>query len=248
MDMQGMVAIITGSSRGIGKAIAKAFGRQGARVVVVARTETEGKLPGTIYQTAEEVRAAGGEALPVKCDVSDEEQVQALVQAVTEAYGRIDVLVNNAAAVVNVPIVDLATHHWDLMMRVNLRGPFLTCKYVLPVMMRQRRGSIINITSPHAEEPPGPRIVSYAVTKAGLNRLTQGLAAEMMEYGIAVNALNPGRVKTEGTLFFRPKRADWSGWAEPEAVGPAAVWLALQRASTFTGRIVNRTEFGTAWP
>ncbi|MBI2872462.1 MAG: SDR family oxidoreductase [Chloroflexi bacterium] len=247
MEMQEMVAIVTGSSRGIGKGIARAFGHAGARVVVVARTETEGRLPGTIYQTAEEIKAAGGEALPVKCDVTEEEQVQAMVQKVKDAYGRIDVLVNNAGVQVNVPIVELPTRHWDLTMRVNLRGPFLTCKSVLPVMLEQRRGNIINITS-GGGETPRPRGVSYGVTKAGLNLFTRGLALEVQDYGIAVNALNPGPVKTEGAVFVRPKDFDWSAWDEPDAVGPATVWLARQTDATFTGRVVNRTEFGVTWP
>ena len=247
MDLQGRVAVVTGASRGIGKAIALALARAGAKVVVVARSEVEGKLPGTIYQTAEEVRAAGGEALPVRCDVTDEEQVKAMVAQVRKTWGRLDVLVNNAAVRLRTTLVETETRHWDLNVRVNLRGPFLCCKYALPAMMEQRSGSVINITSLAAEQP-AVRSVHYATTKAGLNAFTQGLALEVREYGIAVNALDPGRVRTEGAAFTRPPDFDWTGWDLPEAVGPAAVFLAAQTADTFTGRVVRRTEYGQTWP
>jgi NAD(P)-dependent dehydrogenase (short-subunit alcohol dehydrogenase family) len=132
-------------------------------------------------------------------------------------------------------------------MRVNLRGPFLCCKYVLPVMMAQRQGSIINITS-RAAERGAPGVVAYSASKGGLNLFTLGLAEEVREYNIAVNALDPGLIKTEGAVLTRPPDFDWTGHEPPEVVGPAAVWLALQSAQTFTGRIVKRAEFGVTWP
>ncbi|MFN3974483.1 MAG: SDR family NAD(P)-dependent oxidoreductase [Dehalococcoidia bacterium] len=247
MRLAGKVAVVTGSSRGIGKAIALAYAKEGAKVVVVARSETPGRLPGTIYQTAEEIHALGGEALPLRCDVTDEEQVKGMVAQVVERYGRVDVLVNNAGVTLRTPILQTETRHWDLIMRVNLRGPFLCSKYVLPVMIPQRQGSIINITS-RAGERAVPGGVHYSVSKAGLNMFTLGLAEEVREYGIAVNALDPGLLKTEGAVLTRPRDFDWTGYEPPESIGPAAVWLALQSAQTFTGRVVKRTEFGRTWP
>ncbi|GBD10889.1 3-oxoacyl-[acyl-carrier-protein] reductase FabG [bacterium HR23] len=247
MRLAGKVAIVTGSSRGIGKAIALAYAREGAKVAVVARSEAPGRLPGTIYQTAEEIQALGGEALPIRCDVTDEEQVRGMVAQVLQRWGRIDVLVNNAGVTLRTPIVETETRHWDLIMRVNLRGPFLCCKYVLPTMMQQRQGSIINITS-RAGERVVPGGVHYGVSKAGLNMFTLGLAEEVRRYNIAVNALDPGLIKTEGAVLTRPKDFDWSEYEPPEAMGPSAVWLALQTAQTFTGRIVKRAEFGRTWP
>jgi citronellol/citronellal dehydrogenase len=245
--IDGKVVIVTGSSRGIGKAIAKVCGKEGARVVVVGRTEEEGgRLPGTIHQTVTEIEAAGGQALAVRCDVTDEEQVQALGQAVLDAYGRIDALVNNAGIQVNVGLLELQTRHWDLTMRVNLRGPFLCCKHLLPIMVEQRSGSIINITSGAADRARA-RGISYAVTKSGLNMMTQGLALEMEEYNIAVNALNPGGIKTEGAVLVRPPDFDWTGWDEADVVGPPVVWLAQQTAQSFSGQIVSRDEFGKTW-
>lgn len=247
MSMQGLVAIVTGSSRGIGKGIAKVFGEEGARVVVVARSEEEGgRLPGNIHLTTQEIQEAGGQAMALRCDVTDEEQVQAMAQAVMEAYGRIDVLVNNAGVQVNVGLLELQTRHWDLTMRVNLRGPFLCCKHIAPMMVEQRSGNILNITS-SAGENVRPRGISYAVTKAGLNIMTRGLAQELEEHNIAVNALNPGPVKTEGAVLVRPPDFDWTNWDPPEVVGVAAAWLAQQTAQSFTGRIVDRTEFGNTW-
>ena len=247
MSMQDLVAIVTGSSRGIGKGIAKVFGEEGARVVVVARSEEEGgRLPGNIHLTTQEIQEAGGQAMALRCDVTDEEQVQAMAQAVMEAYGRIDVLVNNAGVQVNVGLLELQTRHWDLTMRVNLRGPFLCCKHIAPMMVEQRSGNILNITS-SAGENVRPRGISYAVTKAGLNILTRGLAQELEEHNIAVNALNPGPVKTEGAVLVRPADFDWTNWDPPEVVGVAAAWLAQQTAQSFTGRIVDRTEFGNTW-
>ena len=247
MSMQGLVAIVTGSSRGIGKGIAKVFGEEGAKVVVVARSEEEGgRLPGNIHLTTQEIQEAGGQAMALRCDVTDEEQVQAMALAVMEAYGRIDVLVNNAGVQVNVGLLELQTRHWDLTMRVNLRGPFLCCKHIAPMMVEQRSGNILNITS-SAGENVRPRGISYAVTKAGLNIMTRGLAQELEEHNIAVNALNPGPVKTEGAVMVRPPDFDWTNWDPPEVVGVAAAWLAQQTAQSFTGRIVDRTEFGNTW-
>ena len=247
MSLEGLVAVVTGSSRGIGKGIAKVFAAEGAKVVVVARTEQEGgRLPGTIHGTVDEIRASGGEAIAVRCDVTDEEQVQGLLKEVLDAYGRIDVLVNNAAIQVNVPLLDLQTRHWDLSMRVNLRGPFLCCKYLVPPMIEQRSGNIINVTS-GAGETVRPSGISYSVTKAGLNIMTRGLAQELEEHNIAVNALNPGPVRTEGAEFVRASDFDWTGWDPPEVVGASAAWLARQTPGTFTGRVVDRTEFGKTW-
>ena len=247
MSMEGLVAVVTGSSRGIGKGIANIFGEQGARVAVVARSEEEGgRLPGNIHLTVKEIQDAGGQAMAFRCDVTDEEQVEALAAAVVEAYGRIDVLVNNAGVQVNVGLLDLQTRHWDLTMRVNLRGPFLCCKYLAPIMGQQSSGSIINITSGAAERVR-PNGISYSVTKAGLNMMTLGLAQELEEHDIAVNALNPGWIKTEGAVLVRPADFDWTGWESPEVVGEASAWLAIQNAKTFTGRVVDRAEFGKTW-
>ena len=130
-SMDGMVAAVTGASRGIGAAIAKAYAQEGAQVIIVARTEQEGgRLPGTIHGTVDQIKEAGGSAVAVKCDVTKQEEVQALAQEVRDHFGRLDVLVNNAGIRVNMPLLDLEFRHWDLTMKVNMHGPFLGCKHL----------------------------------------------------------------------------------------------------------------------
>lgn len=201
MELEGKVAIVTGGSRGIGKQICLTFAREGAAVVVVARTENEGqsRLPGTIHQTVDEIRAFGGKAIPVRIDITVDEDVERMVQRAMEEFGRIDILVNNAAANINSTIADLPIKRWDLMMRVNLRGTFICTKAVLPVMMAQHGGNIICITSIAAKRRAPPGEVCYSITKAGIELFCWGLAQEVKEYNIAVNDLYPtGGVITDG--------------------------------------------------
>jgi citronellol/citronellal dehydrogenase len=234
MKLNGKVAIVTGGSRGIGKQICLTFAREGAAVVVVARTEKEGgKLPGTILQTAEEIRSFGGQALPVGTDITIDEDVERMVLTTLDEFGRIDILVNDAAANVNATIADLPIKRWDLMMRVNLRGTFICTKAVLPAMMAQRKA------------PPGE--VCYSITKAGIELFCWGLAQEVKEYNIAVNDLYPtGGVTTDGFKEVFKHR----GLSEdilkqmktPQQIAEAALWIAKQDANTFTGRSVNDDE------
>ncbi len=247
MTLRDRVAIVTGASRGIGKAIAKAFAAEGARVVVAARTEQPGRLPGTIHETVVEIQQAGGEALALRCDVTEEEQVHAMVTATVKAYGRIDVLVNNAAITLRPLIKDTEARHFALILRVNLLGPLLTCKHVVPIMESARRGSIINVTSVAAGSRSAKGGAAYAITKSGLDQLTMSLAEEVRASGIAVNSLDPGGVITEGALATRPKDFDWSGRVPVSAVGPAAIALALKDATTMTGQVVRREDYGRTW-
>ena len=248
MRLKDRVAIVTGASRGIGKGIARAYAAEGARVVVAARTDEPGRLPGTIHETVAEIRDAGRQALAVKCDVSDDEQVRAMVKAAMDAYGRIDVLVNNAAVTLRPLVKDREPRHFQLILRVNLLGPLLTCKHVVPIMEAQRSGSIINVTSGAAgSRGGGLGGASYAITKSGLNQLSMSLAEEVRASGIAVNSLDPGGVITEGALATRPKDYDWSGRVPVAAVAPSAVALALKDATTMTGQIVRREDYGKTW-
>ncbi|MBW2092661.1 MAG: SDR family NAD(P)-dependent oxidoreductase [Deltaproteobacteria bacterium] len=248
MKLDGKVAVVTGGSRGIGKQICLTFAREGATVVVVARTEQEGgKLPGTILQTAEEIRSFGGKALPVRTDITKDEDVERMVQTTLDAFGRIDILVNDAAANFNATIADLPVKRWDLMMRVNLRGTFICTKAVLPTMMAQKSGNIIAMTSIAAKRMAPPGEVCYSITKAGIELFCWGLAQEVKEYNIAVNDLYPtGGVATDGfkEVF---KHRDLSEdilkqMKTPEQIAEAALWIAQQDAATFTGRSVNDDE------
>ncbi len=146
--MRELVAIVTGASRGLGRAIAREFAQEGAKVVICARPRSPSGLPGTIHETAELIRADGGEVLAIPCDVTNQEQVQGLVKQVMERYERIDVLFNNAGIMVlGQTLVQIEPDQWDQVMAANLRGPYLVCRYVVPVMIKQGRGSIINIGS-----------------------------------------------------------------------------------------------------
>jgi len=245
MKLDGKVAIVTGSSRGIGKAIALAFAREGAAVVIAARSEQEGgKLPGTIYQTADEIRAFGGRALPIRTDITVDEDVERMVKKTLEEFGRIDILVNDAAANFNALILDLSIKRWDLMMRVNLRGTFICTKAVLPTMVAQRSGNVICMTSPAAKRRAPPGEVCYSITKAGIELFCWGLAQEVKQYNISVNDLYPeGAVATEGfKVVFKNVHNAPQQVKTPEEIAEAALWLATQDASTITGHSVSDEE------
>jgi citronellol/citronellal dehydrogenase len=244
--LRGQVAIGTGASRGLGKAIALGFAREGARVVVAARTEVANpQLPGSIYQTVTEIEALGQIALPVKCDVTDEESVNNMATQVLDRFGRIDVLVNNAGIAFNYPLLETPLKRWDLVLKVNLNGAFLCSKAVLPAMIRQKSGNILNISSLSANEryegvvPVG---IAYAVAKAGLDRFTFGLAAEAGKHNVAVNALKPTKVvDTEGMRFWQAE-ADKSQWQSPDKMVNCAVFLAQQDARGITGIVATEEE------
>jgi citronellol/citronellal dehydrogenase len=248
MRLANKVAIITGSSRGIGKAIALAFAREGAKIVVAARTEQmkDPRLPGTIHHTVDEIRARGAAAMAVRCDISVEEDVERMMQETLNAFGQVDILVNNAAILFPTPFLQLPFKHWNIMMKVNMNGLFLCTKAVLPHMVERRQGNILNITSDVPNMASKGVALGYGATKAAMNLLTQGLAVQLKEYNIAVNAMNPGPIKSEGAMFAMPNN-DWTGWHEPAFVGPPAVFLASQDAHGVTGQVVNAEEFGKTW-
>ncbi|MCH8989480.1 MAG: SDR family oxidoreductase [Chloroflexi bacterium] len=246
--MDGMVAIVTGASRGLGRAIANAFAAEGAKVVVSARRKSPTGLSGTAVETAEQIRSKGGEAMALTCDVTEEKQVMAMVGRTLDRYGRIDVLVNNAGVMVlGETLLDIAPEQWDQSVAANLRGPYLCCRAVLPTMIEQKRGSIIHIGSRMGSDHEQGGGVLYSATKAAVHMFSLCLADEVREHNIAVNILSPGSLRTEGSAAIPWTQRDWDQRVEPEAVGPSAVYLALQDASTFTGRLVHRVEFGETW-
>ena len=240
MNLEGKVAIVTGASRGIGKAIALALARERVNVIVTARSETEGRLPGTIHKTVEEIRTLGGNALAVKTDVTKEEEINEMVRVILERYGHVDVLVNNAGISIPGTLTEVTIKRWDLVMGVNLRGTFLCTRAVLPSMTERRSGSIINLSS-----ILGTRVISggipYGVTKAAIERFTVGLAEEVREYNVAVNALCPGYTDTEGLRMLSPNM-DYSSLQRVEMWGRYAVFLARQDGSSLTGKCLTAEE------
>ena len=203
--LEGKTAIITGASRGVGEYMALEFAKEGCNVVVAARTETEGqsKLEGTIAETAAKLQAMGVRALPVRCDVTDEDSVNAMVERAAAEFGRIDILVNNAGIMAPQKLIDMPLKRWDLLWRVNVRGAIACSKAVLPHMIAQSDGVIFNISSIAADQDQ-PGNISYMLTKHALRELAKGLAAEEKAHNIRVFALSPyGWVPTPGTLFYR---------------------------------------------
>ena len=248
--LQGKTAIVTGASRGIGQAIAELFAHEGARVVCAARTLREGehRFEGSLTRTVERIRAAGGEAEAVAADVSLETDCLALVEAARAAFGPIDVLVNNAALNYYIATADYPTSRWVRAFAVNVHGPFMLAKAVLPDMIGRRRGAIVNISSGAAIGPGrGPYAdktarggVMYGASKAALERLTQGLAQEMAQYGgIAVTAVSPSRVvPTPGTIHHKLVRGlDDPAGEPPERMARAALLLASEPAEKLNGRV-----------
>ena len=254
MQLADKVAIVGGASRGIGKDIALALAAAGAKILVVARSEVEPdpRLPGTIHQTVQEITTAGGQALAFKGDISDEEQVNAMTKHALDTFGRIDILVNNAAVLVPRGILDLPTRHIDLHNKVNIKGPLLCIRAVLPTMLQQQQGWVINISSRAAVFPgPGPyqqatptRAFMYAATKAALERLTQALAMEYQEQGVSFNSLAPtGRIRTPGNVFGMTKPGETPESFEAAInMGKSAVFICSQEPRTFTGHLLFDDE------
>jgi NAD(P)-dependent dehydrogenase (short-subunit alcohol dehydrogenase family) len=254
MELAERVAIVGGASRGIGKDIALALAAEGVKVVVVARSEVEPdpRLPGTIHHTVQEIEAAGGHAIAVKADISDEDQITTMVTRTLDTYGRIDILINNAAVLVPRGILDLPTRHIDLHNKVNIKGPILCIRAVLPTMLAQQQGWVINVSSRAAVFPgPGPykdvpstRAFMYAATKAALERLTQALAIEYQDKGISFNVLSPiGRIRTPGNVFGMTRPGETpEPFEEAIAMGKSAVFICAQDPHIFTGNILFDEE------
>ena len=237
--LEGKVAVITGSSRGLGEYCAVGYAREGAKVVIAARTEEEKdpRLPGTIYHTASLVEEAGGEALPVVCNVSDYQSVENMTRQVLDTWGQIDILMTNAAVQPPGFISTISVKHWELEFKVNVHGPFYCIRAALPAMIERKSGNIINISSVAAGGGS-----HYGATKRAIEAMTIGLASEVQNNNIVVNALKPvAGIETPGLLFGRapgqvggPAR---SGMPPPDSYVESAVLLALQTADSFTGQV-----------
>ena len=181
----------------------------------------------------------------MKCDVTKEESVDEVVRATLKEFGRVDILVNNAAVAWWPPITETPLKRFELVLRVNLIGAFMLVKAVLPQMIKQKSGSIINISSRAADKRVrGFSGISYGVSKAGLERFTWGLAAELGQYNIAVNAIKPLKpIGTEGMVANASKETDMSDWQSSELMVKACTFLAAQDASGVTGTVASDDEF-----
>jgi NAD(P)-dependent dehydrogenase (short-subunit alcohol dehydrogenase family) len=230
MKLKDKVALITGGGRGIGKAIAMAYAREGAKLALCARTGSE------LEQTVKEIQALKADCKGWSCDVSLEEPVRDFVANVMKVFGRIDVLVNNAGVMTRpVPIAELEVKKWDYTIAVNLRGPFLVTRAVLPIMMKQKSGSIINVSSSIGRTAYA-NFIAYATSKWGLEGFTQTLAAEVRSHNIRANTVEPGYVATKLTGYRGSK---------PESVTDLFVYLASEEAKGVTGKMMSSSGWKT---
>ncbi len=235
--MQDKVVMITGASRGLGRALALAFSREGANLVITSRNEE------ALKPVTEEAEGAGAEVLAIAVDVSESENVERLVTSVVERFGRIDVLVNNAGLLgPRVPIAEYPEDEWRKVLEANLTGPFLLAKAVIPHMPES--GSIINITSGVSIEGR-PRWGAYSVSKFGLEGLTQILAAELEERSIRVNSVDPGSMRTEMRAAAYPDE-DPMTLITPEENTDVFLYLASDESRNVSGERFKAQEFQKA--
>ncbi|NLN16971.1 MAG: glucose 1-dehydrogenase [Firmicutes bacterium] len=248
--LDGKKAIVTGGGQGLGKAMATALAEAGADVAIADLNADSAAA------VAKELEGLGRQSMAVQVDVSNEEQVKAMVAKVVEAWGTVDILINSAGINRRNKLIDLAVEDYDAIMDVNLRGTFLCCQEAGRIMVAKGSGSIINVSSMSAfiinkDRPVG----AYCASKAGVNLLTKGFAAEWAKSGVRVNAIAPGYFKTP--LNF-PWMATEQGpealsltpmgrFAEPEEIGPLAVFLASPASSFITGHVVLIDGGYTIW-
>lgn len=237
MKFKDKVVLITGASRGIGKSTALLFGQEGAKVVVNYVKEA-----GAAQKVVDEIKNIGSEALAIQADISDERQVKKMVEEVVKRFGRIDVLVNNAAIVFDVPFAERTVEQWRRTLEVNLIGSFLCAKYAAPHMTAG--SSIINISSTNGIDAYGPDSVDYDASKAGVIILTKDLAQELAPQ-IRVNVVAPGWIKTDmnkdlphNYVKDETQKISLKRWGKPEDIGKAVLFLASDDASYITGSVL----------
>ena len=246
MRLASKAAIITGAGRGIGRAIAIAFALEGADVLVASRTLSE------VTATAEGVRALGRNALALNVDVSNRDEVERMVARGLEELGKVDILVNNAGTYGSIgPLVENDPEKWVRTVSINLFGAFYCARAVLPFMIRQRRGKIINLSGGGASSPL-PNFSAYAASKAAIVRLTETLAEEVQPFNIQVNAIAPGAVNTRLTdavlaagpaageeMLAQARRQKEAGGVPAERAAALAVFLASEESDGLSGRLIS---------
>jgi 3-oxoacyl-[acyl-carrier protein] reductase len=238
--LAGKVAIVTGASRGIGRAVAERFAAEGASVVV---NYTQGAANANAVVAG--IQAAGGTAIAVQADVSRSTDVVRLVEQTLDRFGRIDVLVNNAGVMVAKGVLETSEADWDVTIDVNLKGAYLCSKAVAPVMIRQGSGSIVNMSSNSGlYHPSAMRFTEYVVSKAGMNGLTKAMALALGPQ-VRINAICPGWIRTDMVEEIDPaiqqrilEETALKRWGTPDDVASSAVFLASDEASFITGELL----------
>ena len=252
MRLKNKVGIITGGGRGIGEAIALAFAREGARLAIASRTQTE------LDQVVSQIRDLGGQVQAVRTDVSNRDDVIRLIETTLRSYGQIDILVNAAGVYGPIgPVWDIDVDEWIQAMRINLFGTFTCCHAVLPHMIERRQGRIVNFSGGGATSPL-PRFTAYGVSKTAIVRLTETLAEEVKEFNVQVNAVAPGAVDTRlqdavlaageraGDLLARIRklRETGQGGVPRELPAELVVFLASDDSDGLTGKLIAAPHDG----
>ncbi|HOV38762.1 MAG TPA: SDR family NAD(P)-dependent oxidoreductase [Spirochaetales bacterium] len=238
MELKDKVAIITGSAKGIGFAIARTFAREGASIVLVDREGAE--------NAAISLRKDHPDVMPIAIDITDMDAVNNAVETIIKAKGHIDILVNNAGIIARGSILDLNRKQWLQVMDVNVNGNFYFCKAVIPYMIRQHSGNIVNITSIAGKMGDITAAPVYGTSKGAINAFTKSLARQLAEYGIRVNAVAPHAIETDMSAdWTEEKRKEVTKsiplkrMGKPEEVAEAALFLASDRSSFITGEILD---------
>lgn len=238
MKLEGKVALITGAARGIGKAIAERFAREGAKVGLIDLRDTQ--------EAARRLKSEGYEAFSLHVDITDHEAVRTLVESVAEEAGRIDILVNNAGIIARETILDLSYDTWRKVLDVNVNGTFNCCKAVLPHMVRRRSGRILNITSIAGKMGDITASPVYGTSKGAINTFTKSLARQLAEYGITVNAVAPHAIETDMSAEWSDEKRKavidaipLNRLGKPEEVAGAALYLVSEEAAFITGEILD---------
>ena len=231
MKFKGKTIIITGASRGIGRRLAERFGEEGANVVVAARTEED------IKNVAENINTGNGKAIPISVNVSCEEEVKKLIKKTVSSFGRVDILINNAAIHGTIPILETDVNIWRKIIDVNLTGSFLCAREAALIMKGQNGGKIINVSSAAAKFF-FPGFGAYSASKAGVVGFSNVLAEELKVYNINVIAINLGLVNTEYTRS-KIKDSDPRDWIQPNEVADVIMFLCSSQANIITGTTID---------
>jgi citronellol/citronellal dehydrogenase len=246
MSLKGRTLFITGASRGIGLAIALRAARDGANIVIAAKTtEPHPKLPGTIFTAADEVARAGGQALPIPLDVRDETQVKGAIEAAVAAFGGIDIVVNNASAISRAAVVETDMRRFDLMHQINTRGTFMVSKYAVPHLARAENPHILMNSPPlDMREKWFAGSTAYSIAKFGMSLVVLGLAGELHAQGIAVNALWPRTTIATSAIKNLLGGDRVIGMSRsPEIMAEAAYRIFLKPAKSFSGNFLIDDSF-----
>jgi citronellol/citronellal dehydrogenase len=241
-SLKDRIAVITGASRGIGRAIALGLARQGCNIVIAAKsTASTERLPGSIHTVAKEIQDLGAQALAVQVDVREAEQIDAMVARTVERFGRVDILINNAGALWWQPVLETPVKRFDLVMGVNARATFLASRAVLPHMIARRWGHIINM-SPPIDLSIVPGKVAYFISKFGMTLIAHGLAEEVRPSNIAVNSLWPVTiVESQASINFGMGSREM--WRTPEILVDCVLRLVQKEPGAVTGRALLDEDF-----